>query len=249
MRRLREEAHSSNRALARAAALLGAMPPLDTDRFEQRVPPPPVVPHRATHRLRGPLVAIVTTASAAAAANTLHTHWSRAHGGGAPASQTTAPDDLHVRKGANAKQLGRSPAESQDIVAQSDQAPSYDDRPVPMPTTPPASANRRPAHSARPMGHAAGPASDEDESALIVAAVRALRRDGDAQRAEQLAEQALQRYPHGRQVEEAMDLAMEAAFARGDANDARRGAQRYLASYRAGRFGDRALQILAASER
>jgi hypothetical protein len=249
MRRLSEEVDSSDRAVARAAALLAAMPPLDTERFDQRVPPPLVAPHRTTHRLRGPLVAIVTTASAAAAANTLHTHWSRAHADATPASQTGAPDDSHGRKGKSAKQLGRSEAESQDIVAQSDQAQTYEDRPAATPTMTPPSANRRPAHSARVMGHAAGPTSDEDESALIVAAVRALRRDGDAPRAEQLAEQALQRYPHGRQVEEAMDLAMEAAFARGDANDARRAAQRYLASFRAGRFADRALQILAASER
>jgi hypothetical protein len=59
----------------------------------------------------------------------------------------------------------------------------------------------------------------------------------------------LQRYPHGQQIEEAMALAMEAASERGDLSDARRAAERYLSSFRAGRFADRALRILATPDR
>jgi hypothetical protein len=86
----------------------------------------------------------------------------------------------------------------------------------------------------------------EDESTLIVRAVRALRRDGEPARAQALAEQSLAKFPHGAQVEEAMALVMEAASARGDAPDAQRAAASYLDRYPSGRFVDRAQRILAS---
>jgi outer membrane protein assembly factor BamD (BamD/ComL family) len=92
-------------------------------------------------------------------------------------------------------------------------------------------------------------ANDSDESALVVDAVRALRRDHDPRRAGSLAQEVLQRYPHGAQVEEAMAIAMEAAFADGDATGARHWAERYLGTFGTGRFADRARQVLAASPR
>jgi hypothetical protein len=90
-------------------------------------------------------------------------------------------------------------------------------------------------------------AQEQGESALLVSAVRALRREGDPARAQALAEESIQRYPHGAQVEEAMALVMEAASMRGDVPGARHAAQRYLETFRSGRFVDRAARILAAS--
>jgi len=89
----------------------------------------------------------------------------------------------------------------------------------------------------------------EDESTLIVRAVRALRREADPVRAQTLAEEALQRFPHGAQVEEAMALVMESASARGDATGAQRAASAYLERFRSGRFADRAQRILASPAR
>jgi hypothetical protein len=83
----------------------------------------------------------------------------------------------------------------------------------------------------------------------MVRAVRALRRDGDPKRAQDLAEQALLQFPHGVQVEEAMALVMEAASARGDSAGARRAAQTYIDRFHAGRFADRAQRILSSPER
>jgi hypothetical protein len=91
--------------------------------------------------------------------------------------------------------------------------------------------------------------SDTDESALVVDAVRALRRDHDPRRAGNLAQEVLQRYPHGGQLEEATDVAMEAAFADGDTTGARHWAGRYLGTFGTGRFADRARQVLAAPPR
>jgi outer membrane protein assembly factor BamD (BamD/ComL family) len=83
----------------------------------------------------------------------------------------------------------------------------------------------------------------------VVDAVRALRRDRDPKRAQTLAEEALQRYPRGAQLEEAMAVAMEAAAADGDASAAHHWAERYVDTFGAGRFADRARQVLAASSR
>jgi hypothetical protein len=80
----------------------------------------------------------------------------------------------------------------------------------------------------------------------MIDAVRALRRDRDPARALALAEFAMDRYPHGAQVEEAMALGMEAAKAAGDGAAARRLAERYLATFRMGHFADRAQQIISA---
>jgi len=87
----------------------------------------------------------------------------------------------------------------------------------------------------------------DGESSLMVDAVRALRRDRDPARALALAQLALDRYPHGAQVEEATAIGMEAANAEGDSTTARRLAERYLTNFRSGRFADRALQIVSPS--
>jgi hypothetical protein len=80
----------------------------------------------------------------------------------------------------------------------------------------------------------------------MVSALRALRREGDPARAQSLAEEALQKFPHGAQAEEAMALIMEAASARGDASGAQQAASAYLARFGSGRFADRARRILVS---
>jgi len=249
MRRLREEIESSDRALARAAALVLSMPPLDTERMRRRAPLARVERSGATRRLRVALVVLATTASAVAAASTLHTRWWRRPA--TLASQDPRPVDTRASKaGVHAAGV----AEATDPSVRSVPPSTHDETAAgsSLPPTAPATVGHHstsaPARGSVAARDTAGTV-DEDESALIMAAVRALRRDGDAPRAEQLAEQALQRYPRGRQVEEAMALSMEAASARNDSSDARRAAQRYLTSFRAGRFADRALRILAASDR
>lgn len=249
MRRLREEIDSPDPTLARAAALLSTMPPLETERLRRRPPIARVVAPVRMRRLRVALVVVVTTVSAAAAASTLHARWSRAHNAAAQAPLPSAPES--ALRSRPSRSGAHGVAEAPDPADRSEPPAVDDDRSIPagsLPSVP--SRHSGPSRGpVREPAHGLATAAEEDESALMVAAVRALRRDGDASRAEQLAEQALQRYPHGRQVEEAMDLAMEAAFARGDASDARRAAQRYLSSFRAGRFADRALRILATPDR
>lgn len=255
MRRLREEIESSDRALARAAALVLSMPPLDTERLPRRAPPLARVERSGgVRRVRTALVVLVTTASAVAAASTLHTRWWRGRGGATQASQAPRLIDSHASRAA--MHGAPSIAEATDLSVQSvPTAPHEETAGGPsLAVAPPGAASRHPTSAAsrapvRDVARDTAGTVEEDESALIMAAVRALRRDGDAARAEQLAEEALQRYPRGRQVEEAMALSMEAASARGDSSDAHRAAQRYLANFRSGRFADRALRILATSDR
>jgi len=77
----------------------------------------------------------------------------------------------------------------------------------------------------------------------MVEALRALRSDGDARRAGELAEQYLRRYPHGALIEEALRLRIEAAVARDDPRAAGYAAD-YLRTRPAGRYRDLAAQVL-----
>jgi TolA-binding protein len=78
-------------------------------------------------------------------------------------------------------------------------------------------------------------AAPAQETALVMAAVRALRREHDPARAGLLLDDYLRRYPSGVLSEEALALAIEAASARGDARAAAL-ARMYLARYPQGRF-------------
>ena len=90
-----------------------------------------------------------------------------------------------------------------------------------------------PPAKAEPRKVAAGPT--EEESALMMQAVQALRRDHDAERAGALLDDYLRRFEHGALEEEALALAVEAAAARGDERAGELG-ERYLARYPKGRF-------------
>lgn len=75
-----------------------------------------------------------------------------------------------------------------------------------------------------------------EEAALVLAALRALRRGHDPVKAGALLEQYLARFARGVLVEEALALGMEAALDRKDGATATRLADRYLQHYPAGRF-------------
>lgn len=90
---------------------------------------------------------------------------------------------------------------------------------------PPASASKRAAEK---------PAAGEDPT-KVAEAVRALRKQGDAARAQQLLDQYLRANPRGALAEDALALSIEAAAARKDPRAADY-AKRYLARYPNGRF-------------
>ena len=85
-----------------------------------------------------------------------------------------------------------------------------------------------------------------EDSAPVVEAMRALRRERDPVRARVLLSRYLERHPTGTLAEEALALAIEAAVAHGDA-DAAGLAARYLRLYPAGPFRPLARQTLAAA--
>jgi hypothetical protein len=244
MDRLRDETSSSDALTARAAELLSAMQPLDATR---RLRPPELPDHG---RRRGPaaripasLVLAVTLASVAAAAATVRTwplrHSETLHPAEAPQVAAASSPVSSPAAGAMARPMSAVEATGDGVVA-----PVV---PEPGPRLAPATPEPSPA---LPVGP--GPAVSqrelvvEDESTLMVSAVRALRREGDPARAQMLAQQALQRFPHGAQAEEAMALIMEAASARGDASGAQQAAAAYLARFGSGRFADRARRILVS---
>jgi type IV secretory pathway VirB10-like protein len=87
------------------------------------------------------------------------------------------------------------------------------------------------------------PRAGEDPS-QVAEAVRALRKQGDAARAQQLLDQYLRTNPRGALAEDALALSIEAAAARKDPRAADY-ARRYLARYPNGRFRSVAERALA----
>jgi hypothetical protein len=267
MKRLRENASSPDPVVARAASLVAAMKPLDTSRMRRRPPPKDAKPRSKIVHLRVGFMVVAMLASAAASAATLRgVGWLR--GSSTPTSGSHVPS----RAAASVQPPAHPEALPSVVVAQSVHEPAPAPIPAPRelaaPTAPsvPALAAPTAASALIVTGpaatHATAPTSARaastdspngaptgDESALVVDAVRALRRDHDAKRAWELAQEALQRYPRGAQVEEATAVAMEAAFVRGDHATAHVWAQRYLDTFGTGRFADRARQMLQRSPR
>jgi hypothetical protein len=255
MQRLREQTSSSDKVTARAAALLSAMPPLDTNRLR-----PTTLPGLAARRgmgagIRTGVVLACSLGAVAAAAATMGA-WPprRAEtGSSGPAySVPSLPSPERVSRPVavvsearvNRPSVADAPAPASRAILGGSAVRSLGvpSKASPAPVLAGAASSPPPSLQREALGV-------EDESTLIVRSVRALRREGDPTRAEELAEQALQRFPHGAQVEEATALVMEAAAARGDALGARRAAQTYLDRFRTGRFADRAQRILASAER
>lgn len=84
-----------------------------------------------------------------------------------------------------------------------------------------------------------------DETAPVLAAMRALRRDHNPARARALLESYLSEHPNGSLAEEALAMSIEAAVARQDLLDAHRLAERYLSTYPHGPFHVMATRTLA----
>jgi hypothetical protein len=242
MKRLRDQVSSPDPVVAHAAALVAAIRPVDPSQIRRPPPPGELRARPGSLRLGLAFVVALVLASAVAGAATLsRPGWLRSLASWALPSRPTAPSAT-VRG-----PIGQGTAAE---LALPSQTPSPLDVPPVVTATASPSA---PANAGPPVGAASKSAhalaATADESAVIVDAVRALRRDHDARRAEELAEEVLQRYPHGVQREEAMAVAMEAAIANGDPAAARRWAERYLEAYGAGRFADRARDVLAAPPR
>jgi len=113
-------------------------------------------------------------------------------------------------------------------------APKVDDQ---------APAEAAPAPDAPSAKHEAKLQPGEDPS-QVAEAVRALRKQGDAARAQALLDQYLKANPHGALAEDALALSSEAAAARKDPRAADY-ARRYLARYPKGRFRGVAERVLS----
>lgn len=111
--------------------------------------------------------------------------------------------------------------------------PAVEPEPVPPEGAPPA---------ARPPRQ---PAPAAESPARVVAAVRALRTEGQPARAERLALEYLRAYPRGALAEEALALAVEAAARAGDSRAVSL-ASSYLRRYPQGRFQRVAEQTLVS---
>ncbi|MFL5306307.1 MAG: hypothetical protein ACJ8F1_13900 [Polyangia bacterium] len=134
------------------------------------------------------------------------------------------------------------------LASASDVAPEPAPPPPLAPVPVPASAPARPA--AEPaVSHVRRPAraeSREEETALLLEAMRALRRQRDPARARLLLDRYLQQHPNGALAEEALAMSIEAAVAAHD-GEAPGLARRYLRSYPAGPFRSVAQQALTAT--
>ena len=75
-----------------------------------------------------------------------------------------------------------------------------------------------------------------EEAALVMAALRSLRREHNPVQADTLLQTYLTRFPEGVLTEEALAIGIEAAVARHDAASAKALANQYLGRYPAGRF-------------
>jgi hypothetical protein len=96
-------------------------------------------------------------------------------------------------------------------------------------------------------GDARMAAAPSEEAAMVLAALRALRRGHDPVKAGALLDQYLARFPRGMLVEEALALGMEAARDRKDAAAATGLAVRYKQLYPAGRFIGLAQQVMGSN--
>ncbi|HET6151091.1 MAG TPA: hypothetical protein VFH68_26380 [Polyangia bacterium] len=162
------------------------------------------------------------------------TRASRAGMSGAPAAES-APAPLVVDSVPAASGAGLPQAPP--VVVQL-AAPESVRRPAPAP-------GRRSIARAGAARHPAVVPASADDAAPVIAAMRALRVQGDPARARALLTRYLMRYPRGTLAEEALAMSIEAANVQQD-GDAAALARRYLRLYPAGHFGALARQTLYA---
>ena len=213
MKRLRDEV-SADPLVAQAAALLSQAGPTPGDPARrQRVRSR--LAHHPRRRSTRALVIGILLASGAAMASTFAVRMYQ-HATAKPPAPQLHPTAAHARAEKPAEPAAPPVVEPAPIA----EAPA----PIAPAPTP------RPSHKK----HVAA-APSEEESALLVAAVQALRRDHDAERAGALLDDYLRRFAHGALAEEALALAIEAAAARNDDRAGEWGAE-YLRRFPNGRF-------------
>jgi TolA-binding protein len=96
---------------------------------------------------------------------------------------------------------------------------------------------------AQPAAPIEGDGTPEGDARLVYEAAHALRNAHDPSRAAPLLDQYLERHPDGPVAEEALELAIECAAAKGDARAAEL-AGRYLTRYPSGRWAPLARRVL-----
>jgi hypothetical protein len=209
MKRLRDEV-SSDPLVAQAQALLAQVEPVAADPARRQRVRARLCHHPRRKRGRVLTIALVL-ASGAAMASTLAVRVYHARHVEPPSPQPVA---------AHTSAPAAPPAAVEPPTAVE----------VPAAIEPETEPAPRPVH----RKHAAA-APSEEESALLIAAVQALRRDHDPTRAGALIDDYLRRFEHGALAEEALALAIEAAATRGDERAADFGAD-YLRRFPNGRY-------------
>jgi hypothetical protein len=130
--------------------------------------------------------------------------------------------DEGVVASASATHVSSHRARPRDALAGKGQAVASSDPPGPVEES-----------SAKEMAPAPAP---PEEAALVLAALRSLRREHNPAQASALSRSYLSRFPEGVLTEEAFAVGIEAAAARHDAASAAALANQYLGRYPAGRF-------------
>ena len=192
---------------------------------QQRMASPPARPPRWRPALAAALLLLV---GGVAGATIGRSAWDRLRPAAAPAP---APTDHRGAPLTGAAGPARSPSNAEA-------APANPPSPVAIPAAhPPARPPLRPRlESARPGPAAAVDDGDLDApTALINAALSALRKDADPERARLLCDDYLRQNPDGPVAEDALALSIEAAAAQQDP-EAAAIARRYLARYPTGRY-------------
>jgi hypothetical protein len=108
-----------------------------------------------------------------------------------------------------------------------------DNSPAPIVPVASATASDKPLTLGSSAARNQGKPTEQDQ--LVFDSMRALRRDGQPERAAKLLDEYLRRHPNGALAEEALALAIEAATMRGEPR-AKDLANRYLARYPSGQF-------------
>jgi hypothetical protein len=173
-------------------------------------------------------------------------HWpawaTRAYERLLPRSSPVAVVTESVSAPARARREFRQIANNDEIPVAEAAAPTTEQATAPvneLPSSPVAipraDGERREHARARHVPQAAMVAAVQEETAPVLAAMRALRRDGNPVRARALLDTYLKEHPTGALAEEALAMSIEAAVAHHD-TDARLLAERYAQSYPNGPF-------------
>jgi hypothetical protein len=157
-----------------------------------------------------------------------------------PVAAVTSSDAASARTRRGARPSPR--VELPVVASAAEDTPSLDDVPALANDLPSAAVapqrsmgERRDRARVRHASQAAVVAAVQEESAPVLAAMRALRRDRDPVRARSLLDTYLVEHPNGALAEEALAMSIEAAVAHHD-SDARLLAERYAQSYPNGPF-------------